>query len=160
MKKLFLICLLLLLAFSNAFAAVAYKDTGTDTGVATTIDITGGVQSFDGSTLSISVLGFATGNASGVSMAASGTKALPVGYSAVIKTIGSAAALTLADGTPGQVLTIIADNASAYTAVLTPATKTGFSTITFNATADSVTLLYLNDTAGWVVIGTNSVTIG
>ena len=38
-------------------------------------------------------------------------------------------------------------------------TKTGWDDIAFNAALDSVTLLYVDDSIGWIVVGTNSVTI-
>jgi hypothetical protein len=60
-------------------------------------------------------------------------------------------ALTLADGTHGQIKTIVMANA-AGTGVLTPATKTGYTTITFGAAGVSVTLQFLTG-AGWIVLG-------
>lgn len=42
---------------------------------------------------------------------------------------------------------------------LTPTTKTGFSTITFNDAGDGVVLLYTDDTKGWVVVGNNGATL-
>ena len=70
---------------------------------------------------------------------------------------GAAQALTLANGTVGQIKTIthIVDGGSG---VLTPTTKTGYTTITFTNAGDSVTLRYCT-TAGWCVIGSFGVTI-
>jgi hypothetical protein len=70
---------------------------------------------------------------------------------------GAAQALTLADGTDGQIK-IITHVVAGGTGVLTPTTKTGFTTITFNAAGDSVTLRF-NTTIGWVVDGFRGVTI-
>ena len=69
---------------------------------------------------------------------------------------GAAQALTLADGTAGQIKVIVhaVDGGSA---VLTPTTKIGFSTITFTAVGDSVTLAYVS--TGWAVVGSKGVTI-
>lgn len=66
-------------------------------------------------------------------------------------------ALTLANGTAGQLKTIshVADGG---TGILTPTTKTGFTTITFTNAGDSVTLQYFT-TAGWCVVGSFGVTI-
>lgn len=71
---------------------------------------------------------------------------------------GASEALTLANGTAGQIKTIIhiVDGGSG---VLTPTTFTGGSTITFTSAGDTVTLYYVNDTYGWTVIGQNGVTI-
>jgi hypothetical protein len=68
-------------------------------------------------------------------------------------------ALTLANGEDGQIKTIahVASSGSG-TAILTPATKTGYTTITFNALGDTVTLQYFT-TVGWLVIGSRGVTI-
>ena len=71
---------------------------------------------------------------------------------------GASEALTLANGTAGQIKTIvhIVDGGSG---ILTPTTLLGGSTITFAAAGDTVTLYYVNDTYGWSVIGQNGVTI-
>ena len=66
-------------------------------------------------------------------------------------------ALTLADGTHGQIKTIVhaVDGGSG---ILTPTTKTGYTTITFTAAGDSATLMFLT-TRGWIVTGTRGVTV-
>ena len=64
-------------------------------------------------------------------------------------------ASTLADGTiVGQIKTIILDVESGAT-VLTPATKTGYSTITFTNAGDAIVLMWTT-TRGWVAIGGGS----
>ena len=65
-----------------------------------------------------------------------------------LTTTGSAQALTLANGTVGQMKTIIhaVDGGSA---VLTPTTKIGFSTITFTNVGESANLIYTS--AGWAI---------
>lgn len=65
-------------------------------------------------------------------------------------------ALTLANGTNGQIkiLTMIVDGGDA---TLTPTTKTGFTTITFNDVGDSCMLQY-HTTFGWMLVGTPSAT--
>jgi len=72
-------------------------------------------------------------------------------------TTTGADALTLADGTAGQVkiIVMVADGGDG---TLTPATLAGGTTITFNDVGDGVVLVY-NDTVGWVVVGNNGATI-
>lgn len=65
---------------------------------------------------------------------------------------GSAQALTLADGTLGQIK-IICHVVDGGSAVLTPTTKIGFSTITFTAVGDSAMLIYT--AAGWDIVALN-----
>lgn len=73
-----------------------------------------------------------------------------------LTTSGVAQALTLANGTAGQIkiITHVVDGGSA---VLTPTTKIGFSTITFAAAGDSVMLVYT--AAGWAIMSSYNVTI-
>ncbi len=97
----------------------------------------------------------------GVSTMVSGSLAIPLGYSIVHKQVYSNKGLTLADGVPGQVITI---DISVYSnsdgaPKLTPTTKTGFASISFDAVGDSVTLWFHDSTIGWTIIGTNSVTV-
>jgi len=65
---------------------------------------------------------------------------------------GSAQALTLANGTAGQVKTIV-HTVDGGSAVLTPTTKIGFSTITFTGVGESATLVYT--AAGWAIVALN-----
>lgn len=69
-----------------------------------------------------------------------------------LTTTGAAQALTLANGTVGQVKMIVhaVDGGSA---VLTPTTKIGFSTITFTNVGESATLVYT--AAGWAISALN-----
>ena len=71
---------------------------------------------------------------------------------------GASEALTLANGTAGQIKTIVHIVAGG-SGILTPTTLLGGSTITFASAGDTVTLYYVNDTYGWSVIGQNGVTI-
>lgn len=73
-----------------------------------------------------------------------------------LTTTGASQALTLANGTAGQ-MKIITHTVDGGSAVLTPTTKIGFSTITFTAVGDSVSLIYT--AAGWAIIGSQGVTI-
>jgi hypothetical protein len=67
-----------------------------------------------------------------------------------LTTTGAAQALTLANGTAGQIK-IISHVVDGGSAVLTPTTAIGFTTITFTAVGDSATLIYT--AAGWAIIG-------
>ena len=73
-----------------------------------------------------------------------------------LTTTGVAQALTLADGSAGQIK-MITHTVDGGSAVLTPTTKIGFTTITFTNVGDAVTLVYT--AAGWAVVGSKGVTI-
>jgi hypothetical protein len=73
-----------------------------------------------------------------------------------LTTTGAAQALTLANGSEGEVKVIV-HTVDGGSAVLTPTTKIGFSTVTFTNVGDSVMLIYTS--AGWAVIGSRGVTI-
>ncbi|HEY9566858.1 MAG TPA: hypothetical protein VIR38_02110 [Thalassobaculum sp.] len=84
--------------------------------------------------------------------------AIPVTAAHVSKTTGAdAEALTLADGTPGQMITITLVVDGGGTGTLTPTTKTGFVSIAFADAGDSACLRYVDDTVGWVLVGTAGV---
>lgn len=93
----------------------------------------------------------------GATQALSGAGA--VNLTTVVTKITStgANALTLANGTDGQIkiLTMVVD---AGDATLTPTTKTGYSTIVFNDAGDGCTLIYTT-TTGWMVVANNGCTI-
>jgi hypothetical protein len=69
-----------------------------------------------------------------------------------LTTTGAAQALTLANGTVGEIkiITHVVDGGSA---VLTPTTKIGFTTITFTGVGESATLVYT--AAGWAIVALN-----
>jgi len=69
-----------------------------------------------------------------------------------LTTTGSAQALTLANGSAGEIkiITHVVDGGSA---VLTPTTKIGFSTITFTNVGESAMLVYT--AAGWAIVALN-----
>jgi hypothetical protein len=91
-----------------------------------------------------------------ISTVAAATLAIPVTQPFVSKTTGGAEALTLANGVPGQVLTIhLAVRVGDGT--LTPALATGWATMIFTAAGDTATFLYVNGTMGWIVLGTAGV---
>jgi len=73
-----------------------------------------------------------------------------------LTTTGASQALTLANGTVGQIKIII-HTVDGGSAVLTPTTKIGFSTVTFTAVGDSVALIYT--ATGWAIFGTRGATV-
>lgn len=84
--------------------------------------------------------------------------AIPITARHVSKTTGAdAEALTLADGTPGQLLTITLVTDGGGDGTLTPTTCTGFATIVFADAGDTATLQYVDDTVGWVLVGASGV---
>jgi hypothetical protein len=103
------------------------------------------------------VTGDLTGRTFGTVATRSGAGAVPITASTVRLTTTAADALTLANGTNGQILSIVmvVDGGDG---TLTPTTKTGFSTITFNDVGDSVTLQYFT-TLGWMILANYGATV-
>lgn len=89
--------------------------------------------------------------------ALSGAGAVNLTTGVTVLTTTGANALTLADGTNGQIKTIVLA-VDGGDGTLTPTTKTGFSTIVFNDIGDGVILQFFT-TIGWIVIGQFGVTI-
>jgi hypothetical protein len=119
----------------------------------------GPVQSLNGfiGTVTGNTVGNVTGNLTGdvfaSNQALSGAGAVNVtDMLTSLTSTGSAQALTLANGTLGQMKTIVhvVDGGSA---VLTPTTKIGFSTITFTGVGESASLVYT--AAGWAITALN-----
>jgi len=69
-----------------------------------------------------------------------------------VTTTGAAQALTLANGAVGEIK-IISHVVDGGSAVLTPTTALGFTTITFSAAGDSCMLVYTS--AGWDIVALN-----
>jgi len=85
--------------------------------------------------------------------------AIPVTHAYVAKTTGAdAEALTLANGTPGQLLVINLTTDGGGDGTLTPTTKTGFTTIVFADAGDQAVLLYIDDTIGWILLAYKGLT--
>jgi len=118
------------------------------------------LNGFVGSTTG-NITGNVTGNLTGIvygtiqSLSGAGAVNITTAVTC-LTTTGASQALTLADGTVGQFKTIvhIVDGGSA---VLTPTTKIGFSTVTFTNVGDTVQLYY--STTGWAIVGSRGVTI-
>jgi len=111
----------------------------------------------------------AAGRKNGVStLSSSSTQLLPstLPYVIMVKNIGGTGAddtdggTRLQNGTPGQVLVLFVEGVEhSGTWIVTPATSYQFITLTFNAALDSATLLYVNDTIGWIILDAVSVTV-
>lgn len=103
------------------------------------------------------VTGDLTGRVIGTVGTRSGAGAVPITSGTVRLTTTAADALTLANGTNGQLLTIVmvVDGGDG---TLTPTTKTGFATITFGDVGDAVTLQYFT-TLGWMIVSNYGATI-
>lgn len=93
----------------------------------------------------------------GTIQALSGAGAVNVTDFTTAVTTTGANALTLANGTPGQLkaVTMVVDGGDG---TLTPATKTGFATITFGDVGDSVLLQY-HATLGWMIVANYGATV-
>lgn len=78
---------------------------------------------------------------------------VPLTHPLLLKTTGGdAEALTLADGVPGQTVTINIVTDGGGDATVTPATLTGFATVVLADAGDQVTFGYVNDTVGWIIL--------
>jgi len=83
---------------------------------------------------------------------------IPVTHAVVNKTTGvDAEALTLANGRRGQILHLLLGTDGGGDGTLTPVTATGWATIVFADAGDRATLLYVDDTVGWVILGLTGV---
>jgi len=104
--------------------------------------------------------GLANGGATSMT---SGQTAVSGSYAFVRKSISGDPSLangTLTDAILGKVITItITEVWSGGTFTLTPTTKLGFSSVVFDAVGDSVTMVFLDATNGYIIISSNNVTI-
>jgi len=103
------------------------------------------------------VTGNLTGVVFGTTQSLSGAGAVNITTATTLLTTTGANALTLANGTNGQIKSVVmvVDGGDG---TLTPTTKTGFSTITFNDVGDSVVLQYFT-TLGWMILSNNGATV-
>lgn len=176
MKKFFLSLAImsLLLSCSVSFASVGVRLNGTPMGQATDINFicgsgTNGAITADGSIYNIgcSAALAAAGTANGGATSMTTIQlAVPVSYTYVRKAIAALAsgpfqAGTMAAGIPGQIITVfITEVGTSGTYTITPTVSTGWATIKFTAAKDTATFLYVDDTAGWVILSSGgSVTV-
>ena len=103
------------------------------------------------------ITGNVTGIVFGTVQALSGAGAVNITTAVTaLTTTGASQALTLANGAAGQFKTIV-HTVDGGSAVLTPTTAIGFTTITFTNVGDTVQLFY--SSTGWAVIGSKGVTL-
>lgn len=182
LKKISSLFLILMLALAPVSFAntVDISEDGTSEGRAREINVSTGLNvSRTGGTATLTLdqsgdLTFRTtllanGRAGGAStLGSSSTQLSPssLPYSVVFKKVGGGGGLdgnpgtTLQNGTPGQELSLIVTGLqSGGTWLITPTTKTGFSTITLDTVGDSVRLLYIDSTTGWVITSASGVII-
>ena len=74
---------------------------------------------------------------------------------------GAASAYSLANGTPGQTkhIVMITDGGNAVITVATPGMPGTDTTLTFDTVGDACTLLFIDTTSGWAVVGNNGVAV-
>lgn len=167
MKKIFALILAGIFALAvPAHATVKVNVDGVNKGHVNTVNYTGGTVTKVGDKITVPIVDstmIAAGATNGgATSMASTTTAVPVGYAYVNMAITTAdplySAKTLANGKKGQIQTIHAYTGSSTTTI-TPATSYGWSVATFNAVDDQLTLMYLNDTDGWIVLEATSVSL-
>lgn len=174
MKKfLGLAVVIALLSFvSVAQATVAIEEEfaslrPTYVGEATTLNIKGQDVSTDGSRITILANGHKDGVTDSVSTE-SNLETAELAYGVIRLQYGLARSIALGNGTAGQMITIITTGYDAGAITITDdeinagvftMTNTGWDDIVLDADLDVVTLLYLDDTYGWVYIGGSGVTI-
>lgn len=185
MKKKYLSLLICALLFSSsAYASVGSQEDGnaesidTDLNWSTNLDhsASGSVgtvsvsasPTFTGDVTFRSTL-IANGRVNGVSSFASSTTAIlpsSLPFTIIRKYVSGASGLdvtpgsTLTNGTPGQVLVLqVVGLMAGGSWTVTPVTATGFTSLTLDTRGDSMTLLYLNDTLGWIVTANGGGTI-
>lgn len=136
----------------NGFETISVNST---TGAVTTTSTIGPATSV--TSLAVSGASTLSGAIIGGIQSLSGAGAVNLTTLTTRLTTTGANALTLADGTNGQIkiIVMVVDGGDG---TLTPTTKTGFSTITFNDVGDSVVLQYFT-TLGWMVVSNYGTTI-
>ena len=74
---------------------------------------------------------------------------------------GAASNYSLANGTPGQTkhIVMITDGGNAVITVATPGMPGTDTTLTFDTVGDACTLLFIDTTSGWAVVGNNGVAV-
>ena len=74
---------------------------------------------------------------------------------------GAASAYTLANGTAGQTkhIVMVTDGGNAVITVASPGMPGTDTTLTFDTVGDACTLLFIDATSGWAVVGNNGVAV-
>ena len=86
------------------------------------------------------------------------TTAIPLTYD-VVKITMTTQSLTLANGTKGQVITLMTVGVGTDVTTITPATATGWDSATLNANTEELTLRYIDSTIGWIVLYVTGATV-
>ena len=89
------------------------------------------------------------------------TGAVSVTHAITTIATGAASAYTLANGTAGQTkhIVMISDGGNAVITVATPGMPGTDTTLTFDTVGDACTLLFIDTTSGWAVVGNNGVAV-
>ena len=89
------------------------------------------------------------------------TGAVSVTHAITTITTGAASAYGLVNGTPGQTkhIVMITDGGDAVITVATPGMPGTDTTLTFADVGDACTLLFVDTTSGWCVVGNNGVAV-
>ena len=89
------------------------------------------------------------------------TGAVSVTHAITTITTGAASAYGLVNGTPGQPkhIVMISDGGDAVITVVTPGMPGTDTTLTFDTVGDACTLLFIDTTSGWAVVGNNGVAV-
>ena len=161
---LIMLCLLLL-SCGSSFATVGVYKEGTYQGEASDLEVAAGqgVAAFtegDKANIPIGTDIFAVGvyNGSATSVVTDIT-ALSSAYK-TYEVYVATRTLTLANGEPGQIVTFYTKTTSdTGTTTITATTKTCWTSAAMDTVGDLITLMYVDDTIGWIVIGTNSITV-
>lgn len=82
--------------------------------------------------------------------------AIPLTDAIVEGTSGAASAWSLADGKPGQILTVVIVTDGGEATITPDTTFTGWATVVLTDDIDSVTFLFADTTSGWIILGTAS----
>jgi hypothetical protein len=171
-----------MIAFANvALAAVSVKESGTDEGKVEYLDFDDGFTvTVDENEAEVDIdrtgdwlfqtylYAMGRGNAaSSLASSATNIDAWSVPYVFIRKSIGGDSGLDetdggtrLPNGYDGQVIVFyIGSCMTDGSWIVTPVTRTGFDYITFDAVGETVTLLYVNDTIGWIIIANEGATV-
>lgn len=132
---------------SNATVNITNGTTITFPSTSATVARTDASQTFAG------LQTFTAGIVGGVQLLTGAGAVNLANFATAFSSTGTGNALSLADGTPGQIKVIayVEQDANPDTGVLTPASRIGYSTITFNNVGDTIVLMFF--TQGWAVIG-------
>ncbi len=115
---------------------------------------------FNGSLLTFNLLQSGTGTSGAVSLG-TGNQDVDRGYSLTYKEIGTTAETGFVNnGIPGELITItatIVGSGGRWT--LTSNSSTTWNSIEFDARDDTVSLLWLSDSVGWIIFGPTDTTV-